>query len=130
MNEVLKNIKPILFASSVLALLCAMVSIGMAQTPSGTVITNQAHGSFRFKTGTRDTISSNAARTIVSTGASPLLVLEKSVDRAFVAPGTNLTFTLKVSNRGTAAATSIVIIDSLPANSSFVSASDGGAMQG
>jgi uncharacterized repeat protein (TIGR01451 family) len=113
-----------------MAMLCSVASMAIAQVPSGTRIENQARGEFRFKTGARDSVRSNTVQTVVSSTEGPFLFLEKSVDLASVAPGTNLTYTLRLTNQGTSAATSLRLVDSLPANTTLVSASDAGVRQG
>ncbi len=48
--------------------------------------------------------------------------------REVVAPGDETTYTLTVANHGDVAATGIVLADTLPPGTAFVSASDGGAL--
>ena len=42
--------------------------------------------------------------------------------------GSNLTYAISVTNRGPSAASAVVVVDALPANAVFVSASDGGVL--
>ncbi len=55
------------------------------------------------------------------------LAITKDDSVATVAPGQTLTYTLTVTNEGPVDAAGVVIEDPLPAHTSFVSASDGGA---
>lgn len=130
MYKALLHIRPLMLALASLAVLCASTSAAFAQVPSGTNIDNQAGGSFRLKTGARDTIRSNSVRTVVSSTEGPFLVLEKRVDFTTIAPGANLGYTLSLGNQGTSSATSLRITDSLPVNTTFVSAGEGGVLQG
>ena len=60
---------------------------------------------------------------VPTTVASPSLTITKTVsDAGPVLPGTMLTYTLTVSNSGTAAATAVVISDTVPADTTFTSA--------
>ncbi|HMQ50961.1 MAG TPA: DUF11 domain-containing protein [Anaerolineae bacterium] len=54
------------------------------------------------------------------------LQILKDHQQAVVRPGDLLTYTLTISNVGESIATGVVVTDTLPANTSFVSASDGG----
>jgi uncharacterized repeat protein (TIGR01451 family) len=62
-----------------------------------------------------------------SSAPVPALVISKADSGIPVGPGTNLTYTLTVRNIGNAAATGVTITDPIPANTSFVSAQDGGS---
>ncbi len=62
--------------------------------------------------------------------AAPALSLTKTVDRATAAPGELLTYTLAYRNTGNAEASGAVITDTLPARTTFVSASGGGVLSG
>jgi uncharacterized repeat protein (TIGR01451 family) len=57
----------------------------------------------------------------------PSLVISKVDAGIPVGPGTNLDYAITLKNIGNAAATGVTITDPLPANTSFVSASNGGA---
>lgn len=59
-------------------------------------------------------------------GTTARLSLTKTASPDPVPPGENLAFMLTVTNSGNAAATGLVLIDPLPGNVTFVSASDGG----
>lgn len=64
---------------------------------------------------------------------SPDLNISKSANPSsgsIVKPGDEIVYTLAYSNSGTGEATNVFIVDPLPANTSFVSASDGGSLVG
>ncbi len=58
--------------------------------------------------------------------ATPVLSISKTDSPDPVPAGGNLTYTLNFQNTGNTSATSVVIADTLPANTTFVSASGGG----
>jgi uncharacterized repeat protein (TIGR01451 family) len=60
--------------------------------------------------------------------AVPDLALSKDDGRTSAVPGQTITYTLTVTNVGARGATGIALTDALPQNTTFVSASDGGAM--
>jgi LPXTG-site transpeptidase (sortase) family protein len=62
--------------------------------------------------------------------AVPDLRITKDDGLDTVAPGTTLTYTLTISNVGNQGATGVEVTDTIPANTSFVSASDGGTESG
>jgi uncharacterized repeat protein (TIGR01451 family) len=62
--------------------------------------------------------------------AAPALVLSKVSADVPVGPSSELQYTITVKNEGNADATGVVVSDPVPANTSFVSASDGGALVG
>jgi len=62
--------------------------------------------------------------------AAPALSLSISDAPDPIGPGANLTYTLAYANTGSAAASAVVITDALPANTTFVSATGGGALSG
>jgi len=69
----------------------------------------------------------------VSAMEDPYLAISKSANPAAgttVRPGDLIEYTLKYANNGTRTETSIQIWDPLPANTSFISASNGGALSG
>lgn len=68
----------------------------------------------------------NIAIDVNFVGAMPDLVLDKTVDRAVTYPKGFLIYTIRVENTGSQGATGVSIVDTLPANTIFVSASDGG----
>jgi large repetitive protein len=69
--------------------------------------------------------SSSATLSGQSIGA--VLTISKSAP-AFVISGQNLTYTLTYGNTGSSNATGVVISDSLPAGTSFVSVTGGGSL--
>src|SRR5207249_1466627 len=62
--------------------------------------------------------------------STPVLALSASDSPDPVGAGANLTYTLSYSNTGNANATGVVITDTLPGSTSFVSATGGGAPSG
>ncbi|MDI9569429.1 MAG: carboxypeptidase regulatory-like domain-containing protein [Pseudomonadota bacterium] len=58
--------------------------------------------------------------------AKPILNINKTADKAAVIAGQNLVYTITYSNTGNADTANVVISDTLPANVTFVSASDDG----
>ena len=58
--------------------------------------------------------------------ATPSLVISKIDAGVPVGPGSKIDYTLTVRNIGNAAATSVTITDPIPANTTFVSADQGG----
>jgi uncharacterized repeat protein (TIGR01451 family) len=65
---------------------------------------------------------------IFDSSAVPALVLSKVDAGAPVGPSSNVTYTLTLRNIGNAAATGVTITDPVPANTSFVSADNGGTV--
>jgi uncharacterized repeat protein (TIGR01451 family) len=61
---------------------------------------------------------------------SPVLAISKSDSPDPVGAGANLTYTLSYSNTGNASATGVVITDTVPVNTTFVSATGGGSLSG
>lgn len=87
---------------------------------SVTAITNSASG-----TSTQiPTFSSNSVTTTV---AYPNLSVNKTVDNTLASPGDNLTYTLTVTNSSLIAAPNNILIDTIPSNVTFVSATNGGS---
>ncbi|MBN2393426.1 MAG: DUF11 domain-containing protein, partial [Anaerolineae bacterium] len=70
--------------------------------------------------------TNNTATDVNIVGAMPDLVLYKTVDHAFIHPNGLLIYTIRVENTGSRGATGVTIIDDLPSDVHFVSASDGG----
>jgi uncharacterized repeat protein (TIGR01451 family) len=62
--------------------------------------------------------------------AAPALVLSKVSADVPVGPSSELEYTITVKNEGNADATDVVVSDPIPANTTFVSATDGGALAG
>ncbi|MCF7808468.1 MAG: DUF11 domain-containing protein [Candidatus Marinimicrobia bacterium] len=61
--------------------------------------------------------------TASATCTAPLLTLVKAVDNATAAPGDTLTYTITVANSGTGVATTVVVSDVIPTNTSYVAES-------
>jgi uncharacterized repeat protein (TIGR01451 family) len=61
---------------------------------------------------------------------APFLVLNKTASAATIQPGQLLTYTLTAQNSGDLASTAVVFSDTLPANVTYVSSSNGGAFSG
>ncbi len=93
--------------------------------PSGsTTISNVAEVSALDAT----TVTSDPAVTEVA--AEPIIVVVKSVDRATASPGDELQYTLTYRNDGDGIATSMIISDTIPANTSYVSGSGAALFDG
>jgi uncharacterized repeat protein (TIGR01451 family) len=58
--------------------------------------------------------------TASATCTAPLLTLVKAVDKANAAPGETLTYTITVANSGSGSATTVVISDVIPTNTTYV----------
>jgi uncharacterized repeat protein (TIGR01451 family) len=91
----------------------------------GTVITNGT-GSIR-STQTAAVAAATATTTVTS---NPILTLTQADAPDPVSAGANLTYTLSYGNAGSAAATAVVMTDTIPVNTTFVSASGGGTLSG
>ncbi|HEV8202265.1 MAG TPA: fibronectin type III domain-containing protein, partial [Candidatus Polarisedimenticolia bacterium] len=74
--------------------------------------------------------SSNSAEISGVAGAAPLLTLSIGESPDPVQAGADLTYTLSYANTGSASATSVVVTDTVPANTTFVSANAGGVRSG
>ena len=68
----------------------------------------------------------NTATDVDIVGAMPDLILYKTVDHAVIYPNGPLIYTIRVENAGSRGATGVTIVDDLPSDVNFVSASDGG----
>jgi len=91
----------------------------------GTIITN---GTYSIdSTQTSPAAGAAVTTTVVST---PALGLTRTDSPDPVQAGANLTYTLSYTNTGTAAATGVILTDTVPANTSFVSATAGGTLSG
>ncbi len=92
-------------------------------TPSGTQIVNAAQiASAEAQT----PVPSNSVTVTVSTPSVPQLQLQKSVNTASAQPNDVLTYTISFFNSGSGPATNLNLQDTLPPNTTFVSASSGG----
>jgi uncharacterized repeat protein (TIGR01451 family) len=88
--------------------------------PTGTVIANAA---------VIDSTETPPVSTQVQTpvGSAPVLNLSKDANSTVVGSGAQISYTLNYSNTGSEDASGVVLSDSIPPNTSFVSASDGGS---
>ncbi len=89
--------------------------------PINTVITNKA-----VFTNAEDSYKTSTASTTVSAIAN--FTLTKSVDLVSAGPADTLNYTIRYKNVGSASATSVVLKDTVPANTTFVSASNSGTL--
>ncbi|RKZ62140.1 MAG: hypothetical protein DRQ44_11225, partial [Gammaproteobacteria bacterium] len=62
--------------------------------------------------------------------STPVLTLTKTADKAVVSPGDTITYTLSFANAGNANASGGVLKDTIPTNTTFVSATGGGTEAG
>ena len=69
------------------------------------------------------------AYTLNNRNAEPALVVSKVDSGVPVGPGRNIDYTVTVKNLGNAAATGVTVSDPLPANTTFVSAGQGGQLK-
>lgn len=90
-------------------------------TSIGTVISNRA-----VFTNAEDTRKTATASTTVSAIAN--FTLTKSVDKVSAGPADTLLYTIRYKNVGSATATSPSIVDTVPANTEFISASNSGSL--
>lgn len=95
--------------------------------PAGVnAITNTASIADDGTKGTDPTPSNNSTTDVDTLTATPDLQISKTDGQTVVTPGQLLTYTLTITNVGNRTATGVQITDTLPANTSFVSASDSG----
>src|SRR5207245_1078567 len=92
---------------------------------NGTVITNGTYSITSTETG-----PVNGAADTTTVNSAPILAISKSDAPDPVAAGNNVTYTISYSNTGNANATNTVISDTVPANTTFVSATGGGTLAG
>ncbi len=90
---------------------------------NGTVITN---GTYSIRCNETPAVAGAAISTTVS--SSPTLTITKTDAPDPVTAGSNVTYTLSYSNTGNANATGVVVSDTVPANTTFVSATGGGTL--
>ncbi len=96
-----------------------------ASPPVGTAITNRATVAYHDANGNLLPEASATVSTIVS--GAPVLAVTKTASADIVSAGDLLTYTITCENRGNADALSTVVVDHLPAEVIFLSASTGGA---
>src|SRR2546425_480138 len=90
---------------------------------NGTSLTN---GTYSIDSNETAPVAGAAVSTTVS--SAPLLSVSKTDSPDPVAAGGTLTYTLSYSNTGNANATGVVLADTVPANTTFVSATAGGTL--
>src|SRR5437773_2110653 len=90
---------------------------------NGTVITNGT-----YSIDSNETAPTNGAAITTTVSSAPVLNISKTDAPDPVNAGSNITYTLSYSNTGNANATGVVISDTVPANTSFVSATGGGTL--
>src|SRR5439155_912211 len=90
---------------------------------NGTVITN---GTFNIDSTETAPVSGNAITTTVT--SAPVLAVSATDAPDPVAAGGTITYTLAYSNTGNSGATGVVLSDTVPVNTTFVSATGGGAL--
>jgi uncharacterized repeat protein (TIGR01451 family) len=97
--------------------------------PAGvTTIINTATVADDGTHGTDPTPGNNTASDTDTVNAVPDLTITKDDGLTSVVPGQTVTYTLTISNVGNKNATGVVATDTLPANTTFVSASNGGTL--
>ncbi|PKN36891.1 MAG: hypothetical protein CVU62_12385 [Deltaproteobacteria bacterium HGW-Deltaproteobacteria-2] len=92
--------------------------------PAGTPIVNKATVQYGDANGNPLSTTSNEVSFPIS--GAPFLKLEKTADSDPVAPGAVFTYTLRYENTGNTSATGVTVVDTLPVNVTFQSASAGG----
>jgi uncharacterized repeat protein (TIGR01451 family) len=107
----------------------ASVTLNDADTMVTTFTAPSTVGVYTFSLTVTDPFGADDDDTTTVTITLPDLTITKSGPSA-VEPGELITYTLVVTNNGTAAATSLVITDALPSGATFVAASDGGSLMG
>ena len=80
--------------------------------------------------GSNCSTQSGTTTTPVDPGGQPALTLDKSASRSHVDAGGQFNYTISYANTGNAPATGVVISDTLPANTTFSSATGGGVNAG
>jgi uncharacterized repeat protein (TIGR01451 family) len=109
------------------ALLALVLSGASAQTPIGTVITNQARITHTVPGGGFPSTDTSNSSAITVAGAT--LTLTKSVSPASAVPGDTVTWTIVVGNVSVDPLASVVVTDTIPASLVAVSAT-GGTLSG
>lgn len=105
-----------------IAVLLCWTAMGWTLTPApGTPIVNQATVQYGDANG--NALPAATAATSIPLAGAPRLRLTKTADFNPVAPGATLTYTLRYENTGNASATGVQVVDTLPANVTFQSAS-------
>src|SRR5437773_1111005 len=99
------------------------VVAGGSRLANGTVMTN---GSYSIDS--NETAPTNGAAITTTVAAAPTLNISKTDAPDPIVAGANITYTISYSNTGNMTATGVVITDTVPANTSFVSATGGGTL--
>ncbi len=95
--------------------------------PSGTTtITNTARLGDDGANGAEANPNDNTAQDTTPINAAPILQIAKSDGGVTATPGGNIVYTITFTNTGNIGAANVTISDTLPANTGFVGASDGG----
>jgi uncharacterized repeat protein (TIGR01451 family) len=102
-----------------------MVVQGDSPLPNGTLITNDTYG-----IDSNETAPFNGTSVTTTVGSSPVLSISKTASPNPVSAGGTLTYTLTYTNTGNDDATGVFITDTVPTNTTFVSATSGGAESG
>ena len=92
---------------------------------SGTIITGAI-----ASIDSAETTAVNANATTTTVTSAPILSVSKTDAPDPVAAGATLTYTIAYANNGNTSATGAVLTDTVPANTTFVSATNGGALAG
>src|SRR5438094_326764 len=90
---------------------------------NGTVITNGT-----YSIDSNETAPTNGAAITTTVSSAPVLNISKNDATELMIAGSNITYTIRYTNTGNANATGVVIGDTVPANTSFVSATGGGTL--
>src|SRR2546422_81912 len=90
---------------------------------NGTLITNAT-----YSIDSNETAPAAGALITTTVSSAPVLAIVKTDAPDPVIAGNNITYTLSYSNTGNANASGVVITDTIPANTTFVSATGGGTL--
>ncbi|PYT34930.1 MAG: hypothetical protein DMF52_11600 [Acidobacteria bacterium] len=93
--------------------------------PNKTTITNSA-----YSIDSNETSAVGGAAVTTTVTSAPGLLIHKKHSPDPVPMGSDLTYTIDYSNTGSADATGVVATDSVPTNTTFVSATSGGSLSG
>ncbi|HET6277816.1 MAG TPA: fibronectin type III domain-containing protein [Candidatus Polarisedimenticolia bacterium] len=114
-------------------------SMGVVQVPAGTTTTaitglnaglTYYFAAHAFDYANNESFPSNEIPAVPVTVAGAILTLSLSDSPDPVAAGGNITYTLDYANTGDRDATGVTIISTIPANTSFISAANGGSRSG